>query len=344
MPFNYSALFQNRELKYYELINKHQVSVIISNYGARILKINCPDKNGHIDDIVGGFDSIQEYLNRNQYYGAICGRYANRIARGRFTLNNTNFQLDINHPPHHLHGGTHGIHTKIWDIQVEDNSSLKATLKCDSGEMGYPGNLDISLYFKLNDDNQLVLKYEATSDLDTIINLAPHSYFNLGGTENILDHRLQIHAHHITEIDTDCIPTGHFLNIENTDLDFNLPKCIGEDIQSTMNQMQICKGYDHNYVLLKDRDLNKPVAILSEYNSGRTLSIYTSQPGLQLYTCNWGDKTEIGKGNKIYRTRSFVCLEPQHFPDSPNHNHFPTTVLKVNETYSHYTIYEFGTL
>ncbi|HQX44932.1 MAG: galactose mutarotase [Saprospiraceae bacterium] len=314
---------------------------IISNYGAKLISLFVPDAHGQLADVVAGYDTIEEYLKGCPYYGAICGRYANRIAYGKFSLGMKKYQLDTNLPPHMLHGGSKGIqsHVWAWTEQTEKIAALK--LGSPDGDMGFPGSLEITIKYSIESDHSLLIEYQATSDQDTVINLATHSYFNLRGKGDILNHRLQISAHQITEIDQDCIPTGRLISITDTPLDFRKEKEIGSEINSGHSLMRWTNGYDHNFVLDEGNHQDKQAAVLSDLDSGRRMIISTSQPGLQLYTCNWGADTDAGKNGSIYQARSFVCLEPQHFPDSPNHSAFPDTTLKVGDTYQHWCRYRF---
>jgi len=319
----------------------HGFHAIITNYGAKLIELMVPDVSGQLTDVVAGYDNIEEYLSGCPYYGAICGRYANRIANGKFSLGQLNYQLDINLPPHTLHGGSKGIQSHAWDWEEQAENRAILKLLSPDGDMGYPGNLSITVTYSIGTDQSLSIKYSAESDRDTVINLATHSYFNLRGKGDILHHNLQINAAQITEIDRDCIPTGRLISVVQTPLDFRMEKEIGLGINTPHPLMQWTNGYDHNFVLQESAMEGDPAAILSEPISGRRMVIYTSQPGLQLYTCNWGSEIDHGKNGETYHARSFVCLEPQHFPDSPNHPEFPETLLKAGHTYEHWCRYQF---
>ncbi|MBK9630678.1 MAG: galactose mutarotase [Saprospiraceae bacterium] len=314
------------------LLQNDQIRVLISNYGAKIISLWVPDRDGNWIDLVAGYDSIDEYLTGSAYYGAVCGRYANRIANAAFHLNDKEYILDANHGKHILHGGSEGFHKKIWWVLSFGDDVLKLGLTSPDGEMGFPGELNIELHYHLI-NSSLHIQYSAQTNKPTVVNIATHSYFNLQGHGDILSHQLQINAESITEIDSEKIPTGKYIPIVNTSFDFTKSRAIGIQ-DKDQNKMF---DYDHNFIL-KDASF---AAIMSSSTSGIQMKIHTSQPGLQLYTCNWGSKTDLGKNKKNYRAHSFVCLEPQHFPDSPNHPHFPSTVLEPGNTYEHWCSYSF---
>ncbi len=314
------------------LLQNDQIRVLISNYGAKIISLWVPDRDGNWIDLVAGYDSIDEYLTGSAYYGAVCGRYANRIANAAFSLNEQAYILEANHGKHLLHGGSEGFHKKIWRVLSFGDDLLRLGLTSPDGEMGFPGDLNIELNYQLN-NSTLRIQYSAQTNKPTMVNIATHSYFNLQGQGDILSHQLQINSESITETNSEKIPTGKYIPIVNTPFDFTKSRSIGiqENIQNKMFD------YDHNFIL-KDASF---AAILSSSISGIQMKIHTSQPGLQLYTCNWAGKTDFGKNKKTYRAHSFVCLEPQHFPDSPNHPHFPSTVLEPGNTYEHWCSYSF---
>lgn len=314
-------------------------------FGARLMSLKILDKENTWINVTGGYDTVEAYTNKNNYYGAICGRYANRIAFGKFILNHQTFQLDINHGQHHLHGGAVAIHNQYWSVvdHAKDRISFKITLQ--DGEMGYPGEMEISLQYSFQNEHTLRMDYNAITSKDTIINLAPHSYFNLAGHGNILNHELKIMSTCFTPIDETSIPTGEVRLVQGSVFDFLEYKKIGCDIDQADDQLMIAKGYDHNYILQTRQPESDPIALLYEPISRRRLSLFSSQPGLQLYTCNWDEgRTEEGYGGQIYQRHSFVCLEPQHFPDSPNHINFPSVVLRAGEKYQHFTKYKFETI
>lgn len=328
---NYTKTLSEGKIHAY-LLHNDQIRVLISNYGAKIISLWFQGQKGNWIDLVAGYDSIDEYLTGSAYYGAICGRFANRIANARFTLNNKKYHLDANHGRHMLHGGSLGFHKKIWQVRSFGDDHLRLGLHSPDGEMGFPGNLNIELNYELK-NSTLHIQYLAKTDKPTLVNLTTHSYFNLQGHGDILAHQLQLNSESITETDSEKIPTGQFISIANTPFDFTKPRSIGIQENGTIKTIE----YDHNYIL-KDHSF---AAILSSSASGIQMKVHTSQPGLQLYICNWGKKTDHGKNGQIYREHSFVCLEPQHFPDSPHHAHFPSTVLEPGNTYAHWCSYGF---
>jgi aldose 1-epimerase len=326
----------------YTITNKNGMSVSIMNYGATIVKILAPDRNGKLDDVVLGFDKFSSYPKLSPYFGATVGRYANRIAKGQFQLGKTLYQLPINNGPNSLHGGLRGFDKRMWKVEpVEsDIPALRFSRLSSDGEEGYPGNLFVSVTFSLNDDNELRISYEATTDKPTIINLSNHSYFNLAGGGTIRNHVLTLHADAFTPVDATLIPTGEIKKVAGTPWDFRTPTPIGLHLKETGGNPI---GYDHNFVLnkgiLSDWSL---AAEIYDPKSGRTLKISTDQPGIQFYSGNFLDGTLIGAGGNVYRQYDAIVLETQHFPDSPNHDNFPSTVLTPGETYKTSTVYAFG--
>jgi aldose 1-epimerase len=331
---------QGQLVTLHTLTNKNGVSVSIMDYGATITKIIAPDRNGKMDDIVLGFDKFSPYLHVTTYFGATIGRYGNRIAKGQFKLGNTVYQLPINNGPNSLHGGLRGFDKRMWKFEpVEsDIPAVRFSRLSPNGEEGYPGNLFVSVTFSLNDDNELRIAYEATTDKTTIINLTNHSYFNLAGGGTILNHVVTLHADAFTPVDATLIPTGEIKKVAGTPWDFLTPTPIGVHIKETGGKPV---GYDHNFVLNKGFFSNFALAAeVYDSKSGRTLAVTTDQPGVQFYTGNFldGTLTESG-GNEQY---TGFCLETQHFPDSPNHDNFPSTVLAPGDTYKTATVYAFG--
>jgi aldose 1-epimerase len=334
-----SLFYKQQEVKEFTIANKF-IKLSCSNFGAKIMSILISQKENSYIDITGGYDTIEEYISGNPAFGALCGRYANRIAYGKFTLNGINYQCDQNNGDHTLHGGHDGLFKSLWDVIEVTESSIHFRTILKDGHMGFPANIVIDYKMSI-EENSICLKYEAQTDADTIINLAPHSYFNLNGSGTILNHLLQINADCITPIDSSCIPTGEYQFVESSPFDFRTLKRIGQDINQENEQLAFGKAYDHNFVLDK-KDPNELAATLIGDQSELIMKVYTSQPGLQLYTCNWDiKKEETGKNKQKYTRHSFVCLEPQHYPDSPNKKHFPSTILRKNERYSHFTKYEF---
>ena len=337
---------KSNALKLYTLSNSQGTKMTVTNYGGRIVSLFVRDKNGKLDDVVLGYDSLEQYLTGNLYFGAMIGRYGNRIAKGRFSLNGKEYKLTQNNGVNSLHGGPAGFHAAFWEVTPFKKKSLRMIYRSKDGEEGYPGNLEVTVTYTLSDDNELVIDYEATTDQETILNLTHHSFFNLAGAGNgdVLNHELTINADEFTPVDNTLIPTGEIRKVKGTAFDFTTPHKIGERIDKVDEQLKCGKGYDHNWVLNKKGDELSPAAHVTEPESGRSMEVWTTEPGLQFYSGNFLDAKDIGKGIKPYGFRSAFCLEAQHFPDSPNHPNFPSTVLKPNETYRQKTVYKFGVL
>jgi aldose 1-epimerase len=331
----------------FTLTNRHDMRVKITNFGGYIVAIEVPDRNGKSADVVLGYDTLAGYENDRNYMGCIVGRYANRIAEGRFTLAGQTYTLDRNNHGNHLHGGKVGFNKKLWRIEGEDSQTTRLLLTCLSpdGDQHYPGNLSVQVSYSLSDNNALKIEYSATTDRETIVNLTNHSYFNLTGEnpESILHHRLEMIADRFTVIDSRLIPTGELRPVAGTPLDFTQPQTIDSRIDDDYEQLKFAKGYDHNFMLRKPKNTLRLAARLSDPESGRLMEVYTTEPGLQFYSGNFLDGSVIGKKNQPYRFRSGLCLETQHFPDSPNHPQFPSTVLKPGDEYRSTTIFRFDT-
>ncbi len=316
-------------------------------YGAIIASIRVPDKNGHVDDIVLGYDSLAGYLTSAPYFGAVVGRYGNRIAKGRFTLDGHAYQLATNNGPNHLHGGNKGFDKVVWaaePFRSDSGSGVSMRYTSADGEEGYPGTLSVTVRYTLTDRGQLVVDYRATTDKATPINLTQHSYFNLAGagSHDVLDHTLQLDADRYTPVDSTLIPTGTLTPVTGTPFDFRTPVAIGAQIASRDPQLLYGKGYDHNFVLDRKEPGLTHAARLSEPTTGRTLDIVTTEPAIQFYSGNFLDGTLTGKGGQLYRHRAGLCLETQHYPDSPNHPDFPSTILRPNQEYRSQTVFTFG--
>lgn len=329
------------------LKNKNGVEIAVTNYGAFAVSIMVPDKNGKFADVVLGHDSLNDYLNTpEKYLGAVIGRYGNRIAGGKFTLEGKEYTLAINNGPNTLHGGIVGFNAVVWDAVQPDLQTLKLSYFSKDGEEGFPGNLKTELIYHLSDDNAFEISYKATTDKTTIINLTQHSFFNLAGqgrpTSTVCNNILTINADFYTPMDNVSIPTGVIAPVAGTPMDFMTPRVVGERIDNDFEQLVFGKGYDHCYVLNKKEvgELSFAAKVV-EPESGRTLEVYTTEPGVQLYTGNWLGGFE-GKNGATYPERSAICLETQHFPDSPNKPHFPSVVLKPGEVYTQTCIYKFG--
>jgi aldose 1-epimerase len=328
----------------YILENANGIKVYITNYGARVVSLLTPDKEGECADIVLGFDNIDSYLKDKMYLGCIVGRYANRIKDGKFTIDGQEYNLFLNDGPNTLHGGQKGFDKRVWDARQQGNTLTLSYLSPD-GEEGYPGNLQIKKIYTLTDENELKMGYEAETDKATIVNLSHHSYFNLKGEGDttILDHYLMADADYFTPVDSTLIPTGEIRPVVNTPFDFTKGKQIGQDIGMENEQLKFGLGYDHNWVLNKDSANALTFAVkLWEETTGRVMEIYTTEPAFQFYSGNFMDGSVTGKSGKPYKYRAALAIEPQHFPDSPNHPEFPSTVLRPGEKYRQLSILKFG--
>jgi aldose 1-epimerase len=333
----------------FTLTNKRGIEVKITNYGGIITSLKVPDRNGKVDDIVLGFDNLDGYLKGSPYFGALIGRYGNRIAKGRFTLNGHEYKLAVNNGENHLHGGIKGFDKVVWTAQparIRDGVALKLTYISKDGEEGYPGTLRVHVIYRLMNTNELKISYAATTDKDTVINLTSHSYFNLAGQGNgdILNQQLSINAARFTPTDAGSIPTGELKSVTGTPFDFTVAKRIGERIENDDQQLKFGNGYDHNFVLNGDLGKLTLAAVAYDPASGRSMEVWTTEPGMQFYSGNFLDGTLTGKDGKVYQRRSGFCLETQHFPDSPNQPSFPTTVLRKGEFYHSLTIHRFKTV
>jgi len=332
----------------YTLTNSKGMEARITNYGGIIVSLVVPDKLGKLDDIVLGYDSLTEYVKDNPYFGCIVGRYGNRIAKGRFTLNGIEYTLATNNGVNHLHGGMKGFDKVLWNArenQTKDGPALELTYVSKDGEEGYPGNLSVNVVYTLSDNNELRIHYRATTDKSTVVNLTHHSYFNMAGAGNrdILDHELMINADRFTPVDSGLIPTGELRKVHGTPMDFTHQAKICARIDQDDQQLRLGRGYDHNFVLNKRGKALTVAARVYEKTTGRVMEVLTTEPGLQFYSGNFLDGHNIGKGGKSYKHRYGFCLETQHYPDSPNKPQFPSTVLNPGETYSSETIYKFYT-
>jgi aldose 1-epimerase len=332
----------DREVYLYSLINKNGIEVKITNYGGIITSVLTPDKKGRLGDIVLGYDSLQQYIQNNPYFGAIVGRYANRIAGGRFKLYGQDYRLVANNGRNHLHGGLRGLDKVVWEVS-EFADSARAGLVLNylsrDGEEGYPGNLNVTVTYTLDDKDQLTTLIEARTDKATPVNLCNHTYFNLSEADtNILGHILTLLAGQFTQVNEELIPTGELPPVTSTPMDFRVASAIGSRID------QVKGGYDHNYVLDKKPGTLSLAAILFDPRTGRELRILTTQPGVQFYSGNFLDGKIRGKGGKVYGKHFGLCLETQHFPDSPNQPAFPNTILRPGEKYSEETVYQFSVI
>jgi len=324
---------QGEDLKLFTLGNGN-MEVKVTNLGGVIVSVLVPDKTGKIQNVVLGYDNWEGYVKNPNYFGAVVGRFANRIAGGRFNLDGKEYQLDCNSGRNHLHGGVNGFHLKVWDHKKEDQEAVRFSYLSKDGEENYPGNLEVTLTYALTPADEFKITYQAHTDQPTILNLTNHSYFNLagldGGPTQILDHELWLNSDTFTHFDTDLIPTGELASVDGTPLDFREAALIGSRIDSTDNLIKLAGGYDHNYVLNSAGDLAQLAARAEHSGSGRILEMYTTEPGVQFFS-----------GNNVNRTG--FCLETQHFPDSPNHPHFPPVILRPGQSFQSTTIYKFLT-
>lgn len=330
----------------YTLDNEMGMQVEIINYGGIVTSVRVPDKNGLVEDVVLGFDTLEGYLAEHPHFGEIIGRYGNRIGNGLIRIDELEYQLSQNLEEHILHGGFKGFGQYLWTAEeIENDKSIGIELKRRSPhlEEGFPGNLDACVKYEIDEHNSLSISYEAVTDKSTVVNLTNHSYFNLkgAGNGNILDHILTIHSDRVTSVGDGLIPDGTFTEVSGTPLDFRLPHKIGYRIHDQHPLLVQANGYDHNYVLGLEGRLEH-VATVYEEKSGRVMEVLTEEPGVQLYTSNWLDGSLVGKKDKTYQKHAAVCLETQHFPDSPNHDHFPSTRLNPGELYRTKTIYRFS--
>lgn len=345
---DYGVLDNGILIKQYIFENDNQMKVKIINYGAIVVSIEVPDKNGKINDVVLGYDSIDGYVQDPSYFGAIVGRVGNRISKGKFSLDGKDYALAINNNENHLHGGIEGFNKKVWTPEITELNglpALKLTYLSPDGEEGYPGNLNLEVTYTISNKNELIIDYFGTTDKATILNPTNHSYFNLSGEGNgdILDHVLKINADYFTPVDKGLIPLGNHESVLGTPMDFLKPKKIGERINNDDNQLKVGLGYDHNWVFNNWDGTLKLGVTLFEPESGRFMEVFTTEPGVQFYSGNFLDGTNIGKNQKAYQYRSALCLETDHFPDSQNNSNFPSVVLRPGEEYKQKTIYQFST-
>lgn len=327
----------------YTLVNSSGAVAKIITYGGIVRELHVPDAEGNLGDVVLGFDSLEKYLAGHPYFGAIVGRYANRIAKGEFTLDGEKYELATNDGPNHLHGGIKGFDKVVWDaapVESDAGPALKLSYLSKDGEEGYPGNLEVTVVYTLTDDNALRIEYEAETDKATPVNLTNHSYFNLDGEGAILDHIIMLAADFYTPVDATLIPTGEIVSVKGTIMDFTEPKAIGSRIEQLDNEPQ---GYDHNYVLRGGGGELAPAARVEGPDSGRVMEVYTTEPGIQFYTGNFLDGALEGKGGTVYEQYAAFCLETDHFPDSVHVPHFPSVILRPGEVYTQTTEYRFST-
>lgn len=326
------------------MTNKQGVEICVTSYGARIVSWLTPDRDGKMDDIVLGYDNVRDYIDSKEpYFGAAIGRYGNRIAKGKFTLDDVEYTIPINNTPNALHGGPGGFQSVVWDARQIDDATVEFQLLSKDGDQGFPGNLRVTMVYALTDANELRISYKATTDKPTVINLTHHSFFNLHGAGNgtVNDHFLMIAADKYTPVTNVLIPTGEIAPVAGTPMDFRTPTAIGARVDAPFDQLNNGLGYDHNWVLNRTGNALQLAATVTDPRSGRVLEVFTTEPGLQFYGGNFLDDSFKGKGGKAYGFRSALCLETQHYPDSPNQKNFPSTVLRPGEIYTHECVYKF---
>ena len=329
----------------YTLENANGVQARICNYGGIVVSLKAPDRDGKFDDVVLGYDKLADYQKASPYFGCLVGRYGNRIAKGKFSLNGQQYSLVTNNYPNALHGGTKGFDKVVWDARPFQSAAGPALeLKYVSKDMeeGYPGTLSVTAVYTLTKDNGLRLDYTATTDKDTVVNLTQHSYFNLACGGDILGHEVMIDADKFTPVDATLIPTGELRPVAGTPFDFTKPTAIGARVNQTDEQLKFGGGYDHNWVLKKPMGKLEVIACVHEPKTGRVLEVLSTEPGLQFYCGNFLDGSNVGKGGRVYHFRNGFCMEPQHYPDSPNQPNFPSVVLKPGQTYKNTIIYRFS--
>lgn len=344
----FGALPDGREARLYTLTNSSGMEVRITNYGGTITSIRVPDREGVMGEVTLGYDSLEKYLAGSPFFGCIAGRYANRIAKGQFTLDGETYTLATNNGPNHLHGGLEGFDKKLWEADTfseEGASGIVLTYVSPDGEEGYPGTLSVEVTYTLTDENALQIDYEATTDKATVLNLTNHAYFNLkdAGATTALEHEMKIYADRYIPTDETNIPLGELAPVEGTPFDFRSPTTIGERIEGDDVQLENGFGYDHTYVLNKEGGGLELAVEVYEPETGRVMEVLTTEPGVQLYTGNHLNGNFVGRGDVTYERRSAFCLETQHYPDSPNQPDFPSTELRPGETFNSTTVYRFST-
>jgi len=344
---DFQSTINGEQTDLYTLKNKNGIEMTITNFGARVIELWAPDRNGQFEDIVLGHDYIDKYVNYTgeRFLGATIGRYGNRIADGRFAIDGIAYHLPINDGPNSLHGGVKGFDMVVWNAKQINHQMIEFTYLSKDGEEGYPGNLNVKMIYELTDENEFVITYSAHTDKRTIVNLTHHSFLNLHGAGNgtINDHELTINANKFTPINDVLIPTGEQRSVEGTPMDFQKAIPIGERVDNDYEQLKFGHGYDHNWILKrKTKNDLEQAATVYEPISGRVLEVWTTEPGIQFYGGNFFDGTEIGKNGKKYERRASLALETQHFPDSPNHPDFPSTILSPGEEYKQICMYKIG--
>ncbi len=344
---NFGRTTDGQNVELYTLTNRRGAEVKVMTYGATVVTLKVPDRDGKMGDVVLGFDRLEDYLKDTHYFGAIVGRYGNRIAKGRFTLDGVEYKLAVNNGENHLHGGIKGFDKVVWQArprQLRSGAAVVLTYLSRDGEEGYPGNLSVQVTYTLTEQNELRIDYLATTDKATVLNLTHHSYFNLAGhgNGNILGHQMMINAARFTPTDAGSIPTGALRSVKDTPFDFTRATSIGARINEDDEQLTFGNGYDHNFVLNGRMGALRLAARVSEPTSGRVMEVLTTEPGVQFYAGNYLDDSVTGKEGKGYTRRTGFCLETQHYPDAPNHPKFPSTVLRPGGRYRTTTVYKFS--
>lgn len=340
-----TTIDDTKSTKLYTLKNSNGMEVCITNFGARIVSIMVPDKSGNMTDVVLGFDNIEDYIQIPTDFGATIGRYANRIGQGKITIDGQEIQLPQNNYGHCLHGGPTGWQNQVFKANQKDDKTITLTVESPDGDNNFPGNVVANVTYTLTDNNTIDIKYDATTDKKTVINMTNHSYFNLNGDPSVssMNQVLYLAADSITPVDDTFMTSGEMMAVAGTPFDFNTPKAIEIDVNNFDNeQIKFGKGFDHNWVLNTKGDINQVAAKLTSPKTGITLEVYTNEPGIQLYTGNFLDGTVKGKKGIIYPQRASVCLETQHYPDSPNKAHWPSVILEPGKTYTSHCIFKFG--
>lgn len=344
-PKNFDKTHQGKKIELFILKNG-PIQAALTNYGARMVGLLVPDKDGREVDVLTGYNNIDDYLKTESYFGCVVGRFGNRIAKGKFTLNGKTYTLATNNGANHLHGGPEGFCKKVWDAKQIDSSSVEFSYLSKDMEEGYPGNLQVKVTYRLTADRGVEIAYSATTDKPTVLNLTNHNYWNLDGERDtsINDHLLQIFASKYTPVDSTLIPTGELASVEGTPFDFRKPTAIGDRVDADHIQIKYGKGYDHNFVVVPEKVTAGElplIAAVQSPNSGIKMEVLTAEPGIQFYSGNFLTGAQVGKSGQAYVFRSSLCLETQHFPDSPNQPKFPTTTLNPGQTYSTRTVYRF---
>ncbi|MBT8314975.1 MAG: galactose mutarotase [Maribacter sp.] len=344
---NFEGSIDGIKTQLYILQNKNGIEVVFSNYGQRLVSLMVPDRNGNFEDIVLGYSTLEEYQSNSGYFGATIGRYGNRIAQGKFEIDGIAYDLAKNNNGNHLHGGEIGFESVVWDVDSVSQNFIRFKRISPDMEEGYPGNLNVTVEYSLNDDNELRIEYTATTDKKTHVNLTHHSFFNLKGEGKgtVNDHILQINSSSITAVDEGLIPTGEIMPVAETAFDFNLPKTIKSGLEMEHDQLKIGGGFDHNYILDKGIENDDGLLIaakVKEPTSGRVLEVFTNEPGIQFYGGNFLDGKTNGKKGGVYERRGAFCLETQHYPNSPNNANFPSTLLVPGQEYNSICVYKFS--